>query len=259
MNSRDPWYARAFDAPYLQVYAHRSTQEAEAATQALLEPLGLAGKRVLDLACGAGRYSRALARRGVRVLGLDLSRDLLDVAAREGTQAGLLGWVRGDMLRLPLRDGSFDFVLSMFTSFGYMPHADGDRQVLREMRRVTHVTGQLLVDLFNAALVRRSLLGETKRQAGPYEVRERRWLEADTVVKAIELRRKDERHRYREQVRLWEYDALCHALAEAGFRLRQAWGSYSGQPFDASNSPRLIVLAEATKPGTSGAPIRNSP
>jgi ubiquinone/menaquinone biosynthesis C-methylase UbiE len=238
-----PWYARAFDAPYLEVYAHRDAEEAERATRCLLEPLGLAGKRVLDLACGAGRYARALARRDACMVGLDLSQELLRQAAQDGPATSLLGWVRGDMLRLPLRDASFDLVLSMFTSFGYMPRAEGDVRVLYEMRRVTRRGGRLLVDLFNAEQVRRGIVPESRRRAGPYEVTERRVIEADVVVKEIELRRGNEHHRYRERVRLWAAADLERALEQAGFQVQRRWGSYEGEPFDATHSTRLIVLA----------------
>jgi ubiquinone/menaquinone biosynthesis C-methylase UbiE len=55
------------------------------ATAALLELVGdVSGRRVLDLACGPGRVSRELSRRGARVVGLDLSAALLDKARLAG-------------------------------------------------------------------------------------------------------------------------------------------------------------------------------
>ncbi|MCI0686730.1 MAG: class I SAM-dependent methyltransferase [Sporichthyaceae bacterium] len=56
------------------------------ATAALLELAGdVHGRRVLDLACGQGRVSRELSRRGADVVGLDLSSGLLDKARRAGS------------------------------------------------------------------------------------------------------------------------------------------------------------------------------
>src|SRR5438093_12673712 len=59
--------------------------------RALLGLLGdVSGLRLLDLACGHGRLSRELARRGARVVGLDLSSALLD-KARERERVNPLG------------------------------------------------------------------------------------------------------------------------------------------------------------------------
>jgi 2-polyprenyl-3-methyl-5-hydroxy-6-metoxy-1,4-benzoquinol methylase len=50
-------------------------------TPALLSLLGdVSGLRLLDLACGHGRLARELARRGARVVGIDISAALLDKA-----------------------------------------------------------------------------------------------------------------------------------------------------------------------------------
>src|SRR5262249_28118334 len=128
------WYAERFDATYLDAYAHRDEEEARRAVAGLFAPLGLAGRRVLDLACGAGRYSRALAAGGATVVGLDLSAPLLAAASR--TVTADVAFVRGDMRCLPFRDATFEVVASMFTSFGYFEKAGEDRQVLAEVARV---------------------------------------------------------------------------------------------------------------------------
>lgn len=247
MNSDPPWYTRAFDAPYLEVYGHRDAAEAEAATHHLLEPLGLPGRRVLDLACGAGRYGAAVARRGAAVVGLDLSAVLLAKGQRDAPELAL---VRGHMRHLPFTAACFDLVLCMFTSFGYMESATEDRAVLGEIRRVLRPGGLLVLDLFNAMSLRRNLVAETQRRAGPYEVCERRRVDASgVVIKEIELRSGDEVHCYRESVRLWPREALLAAMVAAGLEPRQLWGSYSAATFDSATSPRLVVLGAASEAG----------
>jgi SAM-dependent methyltransferase len=247
----EPWYARRFDSTYLEVYAHRNVEEARRATESLLVPLGLPGKRVLDLACGAGRYSAALAERGARVVGLDLSTALLHAAGAElGEREGLLGLVRGDMLRLPFRPGSFDLVISMFTSFGYFATADEDRGMLREIRRALRPGGDLVLDFLNAARLLQHLEPESVRRVGRFEVRERRALDAarTRVVKHIELRSGEERHEYQEEVRLWSRAELVAALEGAGLHVVTTWGDYAGGPFEEPSSERLLLWARAAPP-----------
>jgi SAM-dependent methyltransferase len=60
------------------------------ASLALLDLLpGLSGRHVLDLACGQGRLSRELARRGARVVGIDISTALLEQARARETRKPL--------------------------------------------------------------------------------------------------------------------------------------------------------------------------
>ena len=73
----------------------------------------VAGRRVLDLACGQGIVARAMAQRGASVLGVDISEKLLDLARREETALPLGIEFRDlnaeDLTQLP--DGSFDGVV----------------------------------------------------------------------------------------------------------------------------------------------------
>jgi ubiquinone/menaquinone biosynthesis C-methylase UbiE len=71
------------------------------------------GERILDLATGTGWTSRAVARRGAKVTGVDIAADLV-AAARERAKAdGLdIDYRTGDAERLPFADGEFDAVVS---------------------------------------------------------------------------------------------------------------------------------------------------
>ena len=149
------WFEEWFGEEYLELYPHRDEAEAERAVGLIAKATGLApGWRVLDVACGAGRHARAFRAAGARCVGLDLSLTLLRVA-RGVTDAPL---VRGDMRYLPIRAGSMDLTVSLFTSFGYFEHDEEHAAALREMVTTVRPTGWFVIDFLNAAEVRRRLV-----------------------------------------------------------------------------------------------------
>jgi ubiquinone/menaquinone biosynthesis C-methylase UbiE len=105
-----------------------------------------AGEQVLDVACGTGAATR-LAARSVgpkgRVVGLDLSSDMLDVASTSAqeTAAGPIEWRKADVGALPVDDESFDVVLCAF-GLMFFPDRAG---ALKEMRRVLRPDGRLML------------------------------------------------------------------------------------------------------------------
>jgi SAM-dependent methyltransferase len=145
------WYREWFGEEYLGLYSHRDEQEAEAHVDFVERQLGPSRPRaVLDLACGAGRHTAVLRRRGYRSLGVDLSITML-------AHAGGLPRVAGDMRCLPFAGGSFDWVLNFFTSFGYFETERENFQVLEEIVRVLAPGGRFLIDIMNTAYTLRHL------------------------------------------------------------------------------------------------------
>ena len=73
-----------------------------------------AGSPCLDVCTGTGGIARALARRGSRVVGFDLSPGMLRHARRKARAAGVADraqWVRMDARRIAFRDDSFPLVV----------------------------------------------------------------------------------------------------------------------------------------------------
>ncbi|HZD55159.1 MAG TPA: class I SAM-dependent methyltransferase [Anaerolineales bacterium] len=69
---------------------------------------------VLELACGPGYHARAFAARGVRAAGLDLSREMLDLAGEKANAEGLdITWIKADMRSFRL-ENPVDMVICMF-------------------------------------------------------------------------------------------------------------------------------------------------
>jgi SAM-dependent methyltransferase len=106
-----------------------------------------AGKTALDLCCGPGRCSVALAKRGFEVTGVDRTKYLLDKARENARSAHFeIEWVQEDM-RDFVRPGSFALVLSMFTSFGYFDDKEEDLAVLQNMLESLQPGGACLIEV----------------------------------------------------------------------------------------------------------------
>ncbi|GJM79193.1 hypothetical protein HMSSN139_16890 [Paenibacillus sp. HMSSN-139] len=145
------WYELSFGDDYLLVYKHRDAQGAKHEVQRMINWLKPApGAKVLDLCCGMGRHSLALAEAGYRVTGVDLSEVLLREAKRLDTE-GRVTWHQADMRRLPLLNGEFDAVVNLFTSFGYFREDVEQIKALQEAARVLKPGGRLLLDFLNPA------------------------------------------------------------------------------------------------------------
>ena len=82
----------------------------------MLSAVGVdAHHRVLDVATGTGNVALRAARSGAHVTGLDLTPELLEIAAVRAAALGAeVEWVQGDAEALPFPDRSFDRVLSAF-------------------------------------------------------------------------------------------------------------------------------------------------
>jgi SAM-dependent methyltransferase len=133
VSDRDGWWEDYFDETFVSVYRDFLTPErTEREIEGLLEMVPLPpGGDVLDLPCGWGRHSIALARAGYRVTGLDQSETLLARGRKRARAAHVeVDFVRGDMRELDWRE-RFDAVLSLYSSLGYFLSDDEDLRVLR--------------------------------------------------------------------------------------------------------------------------------
>lgn len=88
-----------------------------------------AGSRCLDVACGTGNYTTALAEAGLRMVGVDVSRQML---ASAGAKSGAVRWVTGDVTALPFAEGAFDAAVCTLA----LHHVSQPERAFREIARV---------------------------------------------------------------------------------------------------------------------------
>src|SRR3954463_6133756 len=100
------------------------------------------GRVILDLPCGTGRFTGALAREGYEIVGSDISMEMLQKAAGvtssksgHAKQPNVRGYLQANAEKRPLRDDSLDCVVCI----RFMMHVDPATRVrmLREFRRVS--------------------------------------------------------------------------------------------------------------------------
>ena len=112
--------------------------------------LGLVGEGpgawALDLSCGTGRYALALARRGLRVVGVDISEPMLLVARAKAREAGCdLRLVRADPRALAFRAGAVVLV----TIIRGLEFVGEPRGVLEGCHRVLVPGGSLVIAILS--------------------------------------------------------------------------------------------------------------
>jgi SAM-dependent methyltransferase len=233
------WYQEAFGADYLDLYAHRDEEEAKRTIDFVVGRLFAAvpPRAILDLACGAGRHTAALVGCCCRVIGIDLSVELL---ARSPT----LPRAAGDMRRLPFADATFDWVLNFFTSFGYFETEPENFHVLQEVVRVLEPGGHCLFDLMNLDATLAHLREYELREVGAQRVEIHRWWDPlqRRVNKRIRLGDPGREPRtFLESVRGYTRDEVTIGMRWAGLEVTETFGSFAGEPYG-EQSERLILV-----------------
>lgn len=205
----------------------------------LVDVLGLeAGMRVLDVGCGPGRHAHALARRGIEVVGVDISQRFVDLANASAPPGATFH--RADARCLTF-DGEFDAAISLCQgAFGLTggPGApiDGDGAVLGGMARALRPGGVLALSAFSAYFMLRFLEDTDSFDADAGVNRE------CTVVR-------DEAGREAE-VDLWTTCFTPRELrllaTDAGLAVRDLWsvtpGAYAAE-VPSIDTPELLLVA----------------
>jgi len=243
------WYKSMFEeklAKYWILLSNLRKEETEQQIAFLKDtlPKGI----TLDHCCGPGRLSIALSK-DRSVVGLDLSRDLLNEAKKRGKNAKAknLYLIRSDMRHLPFRPEVFDSVINFWTSFGFFSEQENEL-VLNEIAQVMKAKGIFLIHIANPEnliriyqekdwseqeqfflLEQRNWEWETKRMKC-------RWIYVDKASGKINETSFDHR--------LYSFSELRRLFEARGLRIRDAYGSFTKEKFDASNSLRIIMLAQ---------------
>ncbi len=238
-----------FDETYLRTYVpfHNDEQSREQAFGAAALAEVEAPAEILDCPCGFGRHALPLAEAGFLVTGLDRSESQLAEAERRRGEAEWPRLVRGDYRELPFADASFDAVLTLFSSLGYLER-DEDVGVLRELRRVLSPGRALIMET-----IHRDALARLAAQRGWWqrlpddslylEEQTPDWAEGTLTTYRVIVTPDGERIERPYVLHVYSAKEWLELLREAGFEDVAAFGAWDGVTPITPDAWRLILRA----------------
>jgi SAM-dependent methyltransferase len=177
----EDWYVNAFADTADMAWTDRTEAEVERALR-MLRPAG--GERILDLACGSGRHSLELRRKGFEVVGADISPELLEIARRDADKEGLeVSFVEADLRELEF-EAEFDIVLSLNDgAIGYLESEAENLRTFEVISRSLKSGGRHLMQLPNVLYAREHLPQKSWISGSSMiELVEHRWNKSDRYM-----------------------------------------------------------------------------
>lgn len=147
MNTFGLDYAAAYDAMYQDKNYHGECDQLESCFQEFTTTPIIS---VLDIGCGTGKHSWELAKRGYRVTGVDLSTQMLNLAANqplESSEQNIPIFKQGDATIVDLKE-EFDAVIMMFAVISYLNTNESFIAGLRNVSRHLKPGGLFLADFW---------------------------------------------------------------------------------------------------------------
>lgn len=193
---------------------------------------------VLDLACGTGRLTIPLARKGVRVVGLDAFKPMLALAQEKSNELPI-EWIQGDIRNFHLNE-TFDLILMVGNAFQALLSEEDQIQMLTSVRKHLKPSGLFVFNTRNPQDNDFKDLNEFefwhdfrdqrgddvkvygRQQSGPSQqlvtyTTKRVWGDKETLTHIC--------------LRFTPYDQLMKLLERAGFEVRSVYGDNQKQPF----------------------------
>jgi SAM-dependent methyltransferase len=242
------WWEDLFNDDYVRTMEKMTDAQIAQEVDFIETSLGLErGGAILDLACGTGRQSIELARRGYEVVGFDLSLQMLARAGDDAQElSAKLNFVQGDMREMAFAE-QFDGVYCWNTSFGYFDE-EKNANVIDRVHASLKTGGLFLLDVVNRDFIARQSPSLAWFEGDGCVCMDE--MTMDFITSRMKVKRTlmldDGRSREIEySMRVYSLHELGKVLHEHGFKVCEVTGRIATPGvFFGTESPRTIILAE---------------
>jgi SAM-dependent methyltransferase len=193
-------------------------------------------QKILDLACGRGRHSVYLNKKGFEVMGVDLSEENISFANKNTSSS--LSFAIHDMRR-PIDGYSFEIILNLFTSFGYFEDEHDNILVLQSMKKMLAENGLIVIDFLNSSLIQP---GERVTQIDGVSFFEKKTITNRWIIKDIRIEESSNTFHFAERVRKYTLNDFYKMCEVVGLKINCTFGNYYLDSYNKDLSERLIMI-----------------
>jgi SAM-dependent methyltransferase len=243
MGDKKEWFVEWFNTPFYHIlYKKRDYSEAQLFIDNLAEQLGFSTEhRFMDLCCGKGRHSIYLNQKGFDVTGLDLSPS--NIAHAKQFENERLRFSEHDMRQVFAED-TFDFVLNLFTSFGYFDDDAENQLSVNAIATALKPEGILVLDYMNSHKAVANLAPYYEKEVDGIVFKISKFLIKGFIIKNINFEHEGQAYQFQERVQAIEKEHFIEYFEKAGLQCQAVFGSYALEPFDYEASDRMIFVVK---------------
>ena len=232
-----------FNSDYYHIlYKNRDKKEAEFFINNLIKKLNIKKKsKILDLACGIGRHSFYLNKKGMNVIGIDNSENNIKKAKKFENK--FLKFKKKEMTEDYGQE--FDFIFNLFTSFGYI----NEKHNLNTFKSINNSLinhGILVIDYLNVFKLKEELVEKETKKIGNIIFNIKRSFKDNFIVKKIKIKDYNKIFYFEERVMELTKNDFQYYLKKFDFEILDVYGNYNLEKYH-KNSERLIMIIKKSQ------------
>ena len=230
-----------FDTPYYKLlYRNRNEDEARLFIDNILKKINIEpNSKILDLACGTGRHSIYLSKKGFDVVGIDKSKKNI-ITAKENENKKLIFFQQEMTKDINMR---FNAIFNFFTSFGYVDHKynyDTIENISKNLKK----GGLFIIDFLNQKIVRKNIVEYEEKNIENINFNIHRYIENNYIIKEISFKHNKTKYNFKERVMLLDLKDFENYFNKNDLKIIDIYGNYKLSSFDINKSPRLILISK---------------
>lgn len=214
----------------------------------LIDKLSLKpGKKFLDCPCGIGRIGLPLAKKGIRVTGVDITQSYLDEFGTKAKRRGLkVDLYRADMRRINF-DSEFDAAGNLWTSFGFFDKESDNVLAIKKMYRALIPGGKFMLHVINRDWIMANYQTRGWQEAAGVKSIEERHFDYSTSINhgTWHIIKGGKEKSFYVPIRMYSFHELIAMFKSMGFINIEGYGSEKDDPI---SRERQMMYVIGTKP-----------
>ena len=248
MSNRDSGWWDDFFPEFRPFFGMVSQKATNRHVRYIIEKLNLKpGRKFLDCPCGIGRIGLPLAKKGIRVTGVDITQSYLDEFGAKAKRRGLkVDLYHADMRRINF-DSEFDAAGNLWTSFGFFEKESHNVLAIKKMYRALKPGGKFMLHVINRDWIMLNYQARGWQEAGGVKSVEERHFDYSTSINHGTwcIIKNGQERTFDVSIRMYSFHELIAMFKAIGFTEIEGFGSEKDEPI---SRERQMMYVIGTKP-----------